>query len=125
MKLIDTFNFSDVYREVKDQKMSIRLAYKFSKLANRVDEEAQFYRTKLQEIIDKYVEKDEDGKPVIIDDGAALKIIKGQEAECNKAMLELQNIDVDINGNFTVEELEGLELTPAQMQVLLPFISEE
>ena len=125
MKLTDTLNFADVYSQVKDQKMPLRLAYKFSKLATRMDEEVQFYRTKFQEIVDQFIEKDEEGKPVVIDNGAALKIIAGKEQECNQAMIELQGLEIDLEQPFTIEELENLELTPAQMQVLMPFVKDE
>lgn len=124
MKLTDTLNFADVYGQVKDQKMPLRLAYKFSKLATRMDEEVQFYRSKFQEIVDRFIEKDEEGKPVVIDNGAALKIIAGKEQECNQAMVELQGLEIDLEQPFTIEELENLELTPAQMQVLLPFVKD-
>lgn len=122
MKLTSVLPFADVYNAIKDQKMSIRAAYKFSKLIVRTEQETEFYRTKLQEIVDTYIEKDEDGRPILVDDGNAMKIIAGKEADCGKAMQELQELEIDLEPTLHMDDLDGIELTPAQMQVLLPFV---
>lgn len=124
MKLGNVLSFAEIYNLVKDQKMPLRVAYKFSKLASRMDTETEFYKTKLQEIVDEYVEKDERGAPVMIDNGMAMKIIPGKEEACGTAMNELQNLEIDIEPVFTVDELDGLELTPTQIQNLMPLIIE-
>lgn len=124
MKLGNVLSFAEIYNLVKDQKMPLRVAYKFSKLASRMDTETEFYKTKLQEIVDEYVEKDERGAPVMVDNGMAMKIIPGKEEACSAAMNELQNLEIDIEPVFTVDELDGLELTPTQIQNLMPLIIE-
>ena len=125
MKISDVLSFSEVYASIKDQPMGIKTAYKFSKLAHKLEEETKFYHEKLQNLVDQYVEKDENGMPVYTEDRTAMKIIAGKEEECSKAMNELQNLEVEIAPSFTIDELEGISLTPAQMQGLYPFIIED
>lgn len=126
MKIVDILSFSDVYTNIKDQNMPIKTAYKFSKLAHKLEEETKFYQSKLREIIETYVEKDADGNLIYTEDKQAMKIIAGQEEACSKAMDELQSIEVtEISPCFTIEELENLSFTPAQMKGLYPFIIED
>ena len=125
MKITDALAFSEVYAEIKDQKMPIKTAYKFSKIAHKLEEEVKFYQSKIQEIIAAYVEKDENGNPVYTEDKQATKIVSGQEEACSKAMEELQDIDVDIAPCFAIEELEGLSLTPAQINPFSTLIIED
>ena len=125
MKLVDTLAFGDVYAEVKDQKMPMRIAYKFSRAAEQMAHEAEYYRDKLRELIDTYVVKDEEGKPQLVEDGEGMKIKAGMENECAAAINELQSIEVEVKPVFDIEDLESLELTPVQTRILLPFIIEE
>ena len=125
MKLTSVLAFPDIYAAIKDQKMPMQVAYKFSKLASKVETEIEFYRNKLQDIIDTYVQKDENGNPIMTEDGTAMKIIEGKEADCGKAMEELQELEIELQPSFYIADLSSLELTPTQMQGLLPFIIEE
>lgn len=124
MKLVDVINFRDIYGALYDKQMPIKVAYKLSKLAHKAETESKFYHDKLQEIVDTYVEKDENGQLVYTEDKSAMKIIAGKEEECSKAMTDLQSIEVDIEPCFTIDELDGLELSPLQMQTLYSFIIE-
>jgi succinylarginine dihydrolase len=125
MKIGHVLAFADVYASIKDQPMSVKTAYKFSKLANKLDAEQKFYQAKLQDIIATYVEKDSNGQLVHTEDGKAMKIIPGKEEECTTAMNELEDIDIDVEPILTIDELEGLSITPTQMQGLYPFIIED
>lgn len=125
MKLANVLSFMEIYTAIKDHSMSVKTAYKFSKLAHKLEEEQKFYQDKLREIIDQYVEKDTNGEIVYTEDHQAMKIISGKEEECSKAMDELQNIEIEVEPVFNIDELGDLTLTPAQMQLLYPFIIEE
>lgn len=122
MKLIDVLGFTDFYVAVKDQKMPFKTAYKFYGLAHKIEEQTQFYRDKLNEIINEYSVKDENGNITYSDDGDGIKIIPGKEAECSEKIIELQNLDIDIKPTIEPEELEQFELMPIQIQGIAPFI---
>lgn len=123
MRLVDILGITDVYAEIKDTKMPIALAYKLSKLVTKVDSEVQFYRSKLKEIIDEYAQTNENGEP-ILDEKNGIKLKPGSEQECAQRITELENLEVEIDQMFTLDELEPLSLTIAQVTTLLPLIKE-
>ena len=67
---------------LRNEKVSIKTAYKFNKLITILEKELSFYNEELAKIIDQYAQKDKDGniqKPLIVikettynyDDGTA------------------------------------------------------
>ena len=57
LKMYQILEFQSLYNEIKDEKMSVKTAYKFSKLVFEFNSEIKFYQNKLQEILQKYGEK--------------------------------------------------------------------
>lgn len=112
-------------QEVQNQKMPIRLAYKLSKLSSRVAQEEAFYRQKFSSIVSEFAKRDEAGNYVYTPDGASVQIQEGRVGECQTQVQELQDLEIEINDiTFTLSELESLDLTVAQINGLLPFITE-
>lgn len=106
-------------------KLPFKTAYKFAKLGEIIESELKFFQEKMQEIITTYSEKDENGDPVLTEDGASIKIQESKVAECQQEINELNNVEVDIHDiYFTIEELESLSLTTQQVYALMPLIKE-
>lgn len=106
-------------------KLPFKTAYKFAKLGEVIESELKFFQEKMQEIITTYSEKDENGQPVLTEDGASIKIQETQVTECQKEINELNKVEVDIHDiYFTIEELESLSLTTQQVYALMPLIKE-
>lgn len=125
IKITEILNFTDFYVSVKDKKMSIMTAYKLTKLAKAVETEIDFYRNKLQAIINEYSQKDDDGNYIPTDGGEGIKIIEGKEEECGKAMFELQNLMVELPDiNFGVTEFDDVEITLEDFANIAPFIGD-
>lgn len=80
--------------KLKDKKVPFKVAYKLTKLYNAVHEELQFYYTKLNEIIQKYGELNEDGTPKYIDNG--IKIKSDKLADAQKEIDELIGVYVSL-----------------------------
>lgn len=101
-------------------------AYKINKIKKAVEQEAEFYSTKFQEIVDKYAQKDEEGQVKFSEDGNQILIQEDKIAECNQALEDLQNMTVEIdNLNLTLADLgDNLQCTPEQLEVLMPFMNE-
>lgn len=101
-------------------------AYKINKIKKAVEQEAEFYSTKFQEIVDKYAQKDEEGQVKFSEDGNQIRIQEDKIAECNQALEDLQNMTVEIdNLNLTLADLgDNLQCTPEQLEVLMPFMNE-
>lgn len=124
MNIITLINTAKIFSQFGQTKISSKLAYKIMKFCKSVAIEEEFYNTKRNEIIDTYAVRDESGKIVVSDDGM-ISIIPGYENEANEVLKELNAIEVEApNIKFALDELEGLELSVAEMFALDAFIEE-
>lgn len=124
MKMYEILDFSKVYNSIKNEKMSIKTAYKLNKLIKKIEEENNFYNIKFHEIIEQYAEKNDQGEYQYIDENS-IKIKEGKEQECYKKISELQNLEIEIpNITFSIEELGDINLTIDTVNMLMPFIEE-
>jgi hypothetical protein len=103
----------------------MKTAYRLAQLAKAVEGELQFYREKLQTIVQQFGELDENGQPVPTADGNGIKLRPGTETECFAAMSELQNFEVELPDiKFHIEDFGNIELSSTEMVAVLPFIEE-
>lgn len=124
MNIITLINTARIFNQFAQTKISSKLAYKIMKFCKSVAVEEEFYNTKRSEIIDMYAVKDENSQVVVSDDGM-IKIVPDKISEANVAMQELNGIEVEAPSvRFTLDELEGLELSVADMFALDAFIEE-
>lgn len=123
MKMYEVLALQDFCVLTQDKKLPIKTAYKISRLNRCVEEEIQFYQKEFTKIINEYGLR-ENGQLVYSEDRTSIKIIPGKEDECSKKFIELRELELDININFTIEELENLDLTVSQMNAILPLIVE-
>ena len=108
-------NFRDNGGFFADAHLPLKGAYKLNKIRKAVEKESEFYMEKFQDIVTTYV---------FSDDGSQIMIKDGMVEECNKALEDLQNLEVQIeNYNLTIDDLgDGLECTPDQLEALMPFM---
>lgn len=112
----------NIFMGHQNDKMSAMLAYKIMKFIKGSDNEEEFYRTKLNDIIQEYGEKNEDGKPAF-DENGNVKIANGKIKECQEAIDVLEKTDVEKPAiEFRIEELAELRLSPKDIFVLDSFI---
>ncbi len=124
MNIITLINTAKIFEGLAQTKLTPKLAYKIMKFYKSVSVEEEFYNTKRNEIINTYAVRDENGQIVVSDDGT-ISIVKEKIGEANAAMIELNSLEVDApNIRFTLDELEGLELSVADMFALDAFIEE-
>lgn len=119
MKLIELLNIKKAIEPNTQKKLPFALSYKLYKLVKRAEEEAAFYREKLQAIIADYAKKDENGKPIEAD--GFFNITEDKQEEFSKAIKELNEIEVngaELEVKFTPAELSALELSVADMDAL-------
>ena len=107
-----------------DANLPLKGAYKINKIRKEVEKEAEFYSEKFQEILNKYSKKDEDGNMVFSENGDQIMINDGMVDECNEALTNLQNLEVEINNyNLTIDDLgEDMQCTPDELEALMPFM---
>ena len=104
--------------------LPLKGAYKLNKIKKAIEKESEFYQEKFQEIVDTYAKKDDDGNLVFSEDGNQIMIKDGMVEECNKALEDLQELEVQIeNYGLTLEDLgDDVECTPEELEALMPFM---
>ena len=104
--------------------LPLKGAYKLNKIKKAVEKESEFYREKFQEIVDTYARKDDNDQIVFSEDGNQIMIKDGMVEECNQALTDLQDLEIEIeNYGLSLEDLgEDLECTPEELEVLMPFM---
>jgi hypothetical protein len=107
-----------------DTNLPLKGAYKLNKIRKAIEKESEFYQEKFQEIVNTYAKMDENGQIVFSEDGSQILIKDGMVEECNKALEELQKLEVQIeNYNLSIDDFgEDLECTPDQLNALMPFM---
>ena len=119
LKMAEIVFLKGVCENLKQQKTSVKTAYKISKILNAIEKEFEFYQTKFTEIINEFSEKDENGQPILINDGAGVKISQEGREEAQKKLLDLEKVEVELNIKpLSLDELEGLEISINDMQYL-------
>ena len=104
--------------------LPLKGAYKINKIKKAVEKESEFYQEKFQEIVDQYAQKDENGEVVLSEDKSQIMIKEGLVEECNKALNDLQELEVEIdNYGLTLDDLgDDVECTPEELEALMPFM---
>ena len=125
MKISQVTNFATFFNVVRTPKLSFKTAYKLSKLAKAIEDEVAFYREKMNELINEYGQKDEDGNLVFIDNGRSIALKPETQAECHQKIAELENLDIELPDiKFSVEEFADTTLSLEELQPILPFIED-
>ena len=104
--------------------LPLKGAYKLNKIKKAVEKEGEFYREKFQEIVDTYAQKDEKNNPVFSYDGSQILIKEDMIDECNQALEDLQELEIEIETyGLSLEDLgENIECTPEELEALMPFM---
>ena len=125
IKMYQMFKILNVYKSVKELTVPAKVAYKFNKLCLSLNEDSKFYDEQLEKIIQKYADKTEDGTVKTSPDGG-VQIKEGQVAAAQKEISNLDNLEIEVPDiYFNLDELDGLGLSIADFNAILPFIKEE
>ena len=124
MKMFEVLELQKLYASIGNTKLPLKTTYKFTRLMKRAEEELAFYQEKFREIVEEFGVK-ENGEYKLTEDGQSIVIIPGKEAECNKRLIELRNLDVQIDGiKFTIKELEGIDISVAELSCIMSLIED-
>lgn len=105
------------------QKLPLPVAYKLNKINTASEKETEFYQEKFNEIVTKYGKVDENGNLVFSEDGEQIMIQDDKIPECNEALEELLNLEIQMeNYNLKVEDFgDSLECTAEEIDAIAPF----
>jgi hypothetical protein len=108
--------------KLSDQEMPIKQCYKIMKILTAIEKEAAIYAETYDKIISECAERDSEGKIVCLDNGN-IKIMPEKIDKCKKRLEELDNLEIELpDCCFTLEELEGIKLTPRELYAIAPIL---
>lgn len=117
---------TESYGKIKDEKFSLKVAYRLSKLFETLTNESNRYETLVREALIKYSKKDEDGKPIIkttTSGGESVEILPEYQEQFKKEIEELNTNEIEIEDCFfTFEDFGNLSISIDEIKGLLPFI---
>lgn len=106
----------------KDKQFNINTQYKMLLIKKKIKEDFDLIEEQYQLLLNLYGEKAEDGNFIKTKDGG-IKIKESYQNECCEKIKEFNQLEVSIPDiYFTIEELEPLNLTFFELEVLEPFI---
>lgn len=127
MKLSDIFQLAQLEPKIKDKKMSIKTTYKFTRLFKEIEEQVNFFNETLSNLIKEYGKRDENGEFVLTENKSGVMIQEDRYNECMAKVQELNELEPELSyiPSFKLEELDNLELSIDDLNLLMPFIEEE
>lgn len=125
IKLIEAGAIYPLAESLINKKMPIKTVYGFTKIMEASRKEFNFIQETANKIAEEYGERDENGNLVRTEDNSGYMIKEDCRKEAGEKIKEFNEIEIDFpDVKFNLSDLDSLELTMSEMQVLMPFISE-
>lgn len=123
MKVIDLISAKNAFDLNSKFDGDMQLALKVVKFVKAAETEEIFYEKRYNEIVNRYAEKDNDGKFVHKDNGIIIK--KDCVEDFSKEIENLNAVETEKPAfEFTADELNKCSLTGNGLYALYPFIKE-
>lgn len=126
INLQDCLVFQEVYSNLKDKVIPIQLAYSLTLLNEKNKTNYNFWQEEFNKILNLYCEKNEDGTIKMSNDQSSFIIIKDKIEECQKAIMELNNTEVEVEKikikTKDFEKLNEVNLKFGDLEILLKFL---
>lgn len=125
LKMYQLTDFPSLFGKMKSQKLPFKTSYRLTILANEIQKHLDFYQENFRNLLMEYSKKDENGNPVPTSDGQGVLLVEETMNEAYAKLGELRDLDVDLpDYKFSPDMFGDIELTPVEMNVILPFIEE-
>ena len=121
MKIRELMELSEALKNIGDKELAFDTALIIAKNLDIIHVPEEVADKKRREIINKYLDRDENGKPVKAFEGA-YKLT--DSAACNKELEELMEKDIEIEMIYPIprEALSGLTIAPVKLAPILKYI---
>ena len=125
LQMYQILEFPNFFEKVKNKKISFKTSYKLAMLAREIEPHHNFYTEQFSKIIVDYSKKDSNGNPVPTPDGQGVVLQDGLTDECYSKVNDLRNLEVPLSDTtFSIEDFANLELSPLEVNAIIPFIKE-
>lgn len=123
LKMYQIIDFPSFFTKVKSQKLPFKTSYKLTLLATEIEKHINYYQEQVRNLLNEYGKKDNEGKLVPTTDGQGVLLAEETMNEAYAKMGELRELDVELSdAKFSVDGFDGVELSPEEMIVIMPFI---
>ena len=123
--LQEVFNAMPILQELANKDLTIKTSFVIARIIIEVEKEYNLIQKQQKKMLNKYVEKNEDGN-FKIDENNNYIIKPGLAQLFNSEMNELLQTAVELNCNFiNLEDIQDLCMSPRAVTGLLPFIKEK
>ena len=113
----------DLLCELSTRSLKTKAAYQLGRILREAQKEFSLYKEKRIALLEKYADKDEEGKPII--ENGNYKISDEGIAAINTEYNELIETTVTLNANkLQLYLLDDETFTPTEMLKLMPFVEE-
>lgn len=125
MTLINLINMKPVVEHLLDiDSMPFALAYRLTSVIDILNTNTEFYLSKMRQLIDKYGQKDKNGE-FIQNENGDIPLIPETAEEFNAKVSELESIEITEElPKFTLDEFSSVQLSPRQVYLIRPLITE-
>lgn len=116
------------YNKIKDEKFSLKTAYKLTRLFDNLSKEATRYDDLVRDSLLKYAKKDEEGNPIFkqTDQGESVEVAPEDQKLFMEEIEELNQNEIEIDDcYFTFDDFGNLSVSIEEVKGLLPFIKED
>lgn len=114
--------FFNIFEKLSEKTFDISTQYKFILLKKEIEKDGEIIDEQLDIVLNRYAEKNEQGKIIYTDDGG-VKVKEELAEECLKKIEEIQTQKIQLpDVYFSFDELDDLGLTLEELSVLEPFI---
>ena len=125
IKLYEAVTLHNLFTKFQNLRLPFKTSHKIALMSSELSTHYSFYETKFRELINEYGKKDEEGNLMPTADGNGVLLMEDKISEANSKMTELADVEVTLKDyQFSVDDFGDTEMTPAEMNALLPFISE-
>lgn len=122
---VNNIHLIKAFQEVKKEKLPLPASYKFTKIANKIDQEVRAFQKEYQDFLLEYSEKDESGKPIVEKDekGNIVGYKMADPEGANKVYAEMLSKEFTIEVNkVPASDLASVKISPDNLMFLEPFI---
>ena len=124
MKLYELVNFYEFYKTyLATESVNVNTAYKMSRILNKTKDDYEFYQENIKKLFNEYLEHNEDGTPVVAEDGINWKAKEGKAEEFMEKVNELYNIEVDFADEYklSIDDFDGLVVSMDNFKDIINF----
>ena len=95
MKINQLLNLRQELISIAKEPIKLRTAFNIAKFVSQTEQDAQFFQRRLQQLIEKFGERDSQNNFIFENNGASIQIRADDIEACNKELEEINNYEID------------------------------